>query len=229
MCGRFVQSSLAEDYARLFGIEERNFGNLMPRYNVAPTQTTWACVMGPDGRRDLALLRWGLVPHWSKGPDSRYSMINARAETVHKKPAYREAFKRRRCLVPADGFYEWRTEKGGKQPHFIHRTDGEPMAFAGLWEHWKSPEGGDGIDSCAIIVTEANELMQPIHDRMPVIVAPGDFERWLQASPEEAESLLPLLRPAPTAAMEAYPVSKAVNNPKNEAKELIERLAVGED
>jgi putative SOS response-associated peptidase YedK len=147
MCGRFVQSSLAEEYVQLFAIEERNFGNLMPRFNVAPTQMTWACVMSPAGQRDLVILRWGLVPHWSKGPDSRYSMINARAETVHQKSACRDAFRHRRCLIPADGLYEWKPGNG-KQCYFIHRMDGQPMAFGGLWERWKDRETGEVIDSC---------------------------------------------------------------------------------
>jgi putative SOS response-associated peptidase YedK len=229
MCGRFVQSSTSECYARLFDVEDRQLGNLTPRYNVAPTQTTWACLVAADGRRDLAILRWGLVPHWSKGPDSRYSMINARAETVHQKPAYRDAFRLRRCLIPADGFYEWKSVKGGKQPYFIRRQDAEPMAFAGLWEHWKDPQSGQALNSCTIIVTDANELMRPIHDRMPVILDPADFERWLGTGPEHARDLLPLLRPAPPEDLEAYPVARAVNSPKNEGRELIERVEPKED
>jgi putative SOS response-associated peptidase YedK len=227
MCGRFDQSSTSERYARLFGLEDMQRGNLAPRYNVAPTQSAWACILGPSGEHDLTILRWGLVPHWSKGPDSRYSMINARAETVHQKPAYREAFRLRRCLIPADGFYEWKPGNG-KQPYFIHRRDGQPMAFAGLWERWRSPEGGEVLNSCAIIVTDANELMQPIHDRMPVILDPADFGRWLDTSPERAQDLLSLLRPASAEDLEVYPVSRAVNSPKNEGKELIKRLEPNE-
>jgi len=223
MCGRFVQSSTSDQYAQLFGLEERNRGSLAARYNVAPTQTCWACLIGPKGQRDLAILRWGLVPHWSKGPDSRYAMINARAETVHEKPAYRDALRHRRCLIPADGFYEWMAGNG-KQPYFIHRSDGQPMAFAGLWEHWKSPETGEVIDSCTIIVTDANDLMRPIHDRMAVILELGDFERWLDPGAQDRDGLLELLRPSPSEGLEAYPVSKAVNNPRNEGRELSERL-----
>jgi putative SOS response-associated peptidase YedK len=158
-------------------------------------------------------------------PLTRYSMINVRAETVHQKPAYRDAFRHRRCLIPADGFYEWKPTGGkGKQPYFIHRQDGEPMAFAGLWERWRNPESGEVLNSCAIIVTDANDLMRPIHDRMPVILEPADFGCWLETSPEHAQDLLPLLRPASAEDLEAYPVSKAVNNPKNEGLELVERL-----
>lgn len=223
MCGRFAQSGPAERYAQLFGLEDRNRGNLAPRYNVAPTQTTWACLLGASGRPDLAILRWGLVPHWSKGPDARYLMINARAETVQDKPAYRDAFRHRRCLIPADGFYEWKPENG-KQPYFIHRKDVGPMAFAGLWEHWRSLETGQVIDSCAIIVTDANALMRPIHHRMPVILEPGDFGRWLDPAEKDRGALLALLRPAPSEGLEAYPVATAVNSPKNEGRELINRL-----
>ncbi len=223
MCGRFVQSSTSDRYAQLFGLEERNRGGLAARYNVAPTQTCWACLIAPNGKPDLSILRWGLAPHWSKGPDSRYSMINARAETVHEKPAYRDAFRHRRCLIPADGFYEWKAGNG-QQPYFIHRTDKQPMVFAGLWEHWKSLETGGVIDSCAIIVTDANDLMRPIHDRMPAILAPEQFERWLDPAAKDRDELLALLRPAPSEDLEAYPVSKAVNNPRNEGRELVKRL-----
>jgi putative SOS response-associated peptidase YedK len=227
MCGRFVQSSLAEDYARFFGVDERNFPNLMPCYNVAPTQTTWACIVGAEGKRHLTSLRWGLVPHWSKGPDSRYSMINARAETVHEKLAYRDAFRHRRCLIPADGFYEWKPGNG-KQPFFIHRQEGQPMAFAGLWEHWKDRESEEVLNSCAIIVTEANELMRPIHDRMPVILEPEGFRRWPETDPQDALGLLSLLGPTPAQGLKVYPVSKAVNNPNNDGRELIDRLKADE-
>jgi putative SOS response-associated peptidase YedK len=136
----------------------------MRRFNVAPTQTTWACLLSPQGQRDLTILRWGLVPHWSKGPDSRYSMINARAETIHRKPAYGEVFRRRRCLTPADGFYEWKPQNG-KQPYFIHRKDGESMALVGLWEHWRDRASGEVLNSCAIVVTDANDLMRSIRIR----------------------------------------------------------------
>ena len=176
MCGCFVQSSRAERFARPFGIEEQP-KEVAARYNIAPTQSAWVCGVGRDGRRSLQAPRFGLVPHWSQGSDSRYSMINARGETVHQKPAYRDAFRLRRCLIPADAFYEWqRTD--GKQPYCIRRRDGEPLAFAGVWDHWR---GADGkvIDSFAIITTAANRLMTPIHDRIPVILDSSEFERWL--------------------------------------------------
>jgi len=225
MCGRYTQHTGAKRYARLFGTEEPK-GQLMARYNVAPSQTTWACAINRrDGQRHLEILRWGLVPHWSKGPDARYSMINARAETVATKPAYRDSFRRRRCLIPADGFYEW-AQTNGKQPWYIHRADGEPMAFAGLWDYWKSPEG-EGIASCAIIVTDANALMRTIHDRMPVILPPEAFEQWLNPGMQDVGELLGLLKPCPSEDLEAYPVSRAVNDPRHEGAELIEAVGRG--
>ncbi len=167
MCGRFTLRTPTHRLAEAFGV--RDLPNLPPRYNIAPTQDAAVVRPGPEGEaRELAMLRWGLVPSWSEGP-SAYSMINARAETVATKPAFRAAFRHRRCLVPADGFYEWQRVDGGKQPYLVELASGEPFAFAGLWEHW---EGGDVIESFTIIVTEANELLRPIHERMPVILDP---------------------------------------------------------
>lgn len=228
MCGRFSQVGPSAAYAELFGVDDSEPGGPDARYNLAPTESAWACALGRDGRRHLQVLRWGLVPHWSKGPDSRYSMINARAETVHRKPAYRDAFRHRRCVIPADGFYEWRPLARGKQPYYIRRKDGRPMAFAGLWEHWKDRESGEVIDSCTIIVTDPNELVRPIHDRMPVILEPEAFERWLEPQARDLQALLALLRPAPGEGLEAYPVSKAVNNPRNDGPELIRPADAGD-
>ncbi len=179
----------------------------------------------PDGvGRELALPRWGLVPSWSAGPDSGYSMINARAETVATKPAFRRAFRQRRCLVPADGFYEWAKVGTRKQPYFIRLRSGEqPMAFAGLWEHWASHTGQDVIESFTIIVTEANDLLRPIHQRMPVILAADDYGRWLD--PEAADGR-ELLRLCPPESLEAHPVSTRVNNPRNNDHGLVEPVAM---
>ena len=149
MCGRFAQCADADTLARQFELE--TVPALTPRYNVAPTQPVLAVRIGDSGRRELTALRWGLVPSWSKGPDNRYSMINARAETVAEKPAYRAAFARRRCLIPADAFYEWRAGAHGKVPHAIRREDGAPFAMAGLWEHWTGADGSE-IASCTIMV-----------------------------------------------------------------------------
>ena len=222
MCGRFVQSSPVERYARMFGAAATV--ESAPRYNAAPTQPILAVRVAPSGMRELVPLRWGLIPAWSAGPDNRYSMINARAETVHQKPAYRDAFRRRRCLIPADGFYEWRQECSGREPYYIRLRDGEPFAFAGLWESWQQP-GGERIDSCTIIVTEANELVRPIHDRMPVILPPESHTAWLDPDQRDPARLLPLLRPYPAQAMAAWRVSRRVNNPRHDGPDLIERAA----
>jgi putative SOS response-associated peptidase YedK len=218
MCGRFTQTAL-ERYAELFGASAGIF--LRPSYNIAPSQQIVVCRRVDMGWRELVLLRWGLIPHWAKDPRTGYSMINARAETVADKPAYRDAFKKRRCLIPTDGFYEWKPGKPRKQPYFIHRQDGEPFAFAGLWEHWE--QEGYAIDSCTIIVTQANKLITPIHDRMPVILPPEHFEQWLDPG-QNKDALLSLLKPCADREMEAYPVGLAVNKPENNGPGLIERV-----
>ena len=187
MCGRFVQYSDPEIYASQFDLD--TVCEATPRYNVAPTQPVLAIRQSDEGRRALVRLRWGLVPAWSKGPDSRYSMINARAETVKSKPAYRNGFKHRRCLIPAEGFYEWKAGKGGKTPFLIRRQGGDPFAMAGLWERWHGGEG-ETIESCTIIVTDANDLVQEIHDRMPVILGPETLESFL-----DEEAPLELIEP----------------------------------
>ena len=192
--------------------------NIRPRYNLAPTQDA-PIVRMTGGDRELVMLRWGLVPSWSDGPDTRYRMINARAETVATKPAFRSAFKLRRCLVPADGFYEWRKAENGKQPYRIALQDGEPFAFAGLWERWGVP-GNEIVESFTIIVTEANELIRVIHDRMPVILDAADYDEWLQGSDGEH-----LLKPFSSDRMAAHPVSTYVNSPKNDDPKCIEPLA----
>lgn len=220
MCGRFTQRSPLSVYASMFGVG-LNILEGAPRYNVAPSQLVAVCRTAELGWRELVLLHWGLLPHWAKEPKTSYSMINARAETVASKPAYRDAFRKRRCLIPADGFYEWRPGKPRKQPYYIHRRDGKPFAFAGLWEHWE--QGKDTIETCAIIVTTANETIAPIHDRMPVILAPADFERWLDPK-QDAAGLLPLLKPAPAGDIEAYTVGLSVNSPQNDGPGLIEKV-----
>jgi putative SOS response-associated peptidase YedK len=221
MCGRFVQYSDPEVYAARFELDA--VCEAMPRYNVAPTQPVLAIRQSDQGKRELVPLRWGLVPFWSKGPDSRYSMINARAETVKSKPAYREAFKRRRCLIPAEGFYEWKAGQGGKTPFLIHRADTEPFAMAGLWERWRG-EDGESLESCTIVVTDANSLVHTIHDRMPVIVDEEDYGAWLDPTNDDAASLLAMLRPSDPAPLAMHEVSRRVNNPKNDGPELLETV-----
>ncbi len=164
-------------------------------------------------------MRWELVPHWAKDVKIGYKMINARAETVRTKPAFRSAFASRRCLIPADGFYEWQRSRTPRQPHYIRKRDGKPMAFAGLWEIWRG--GEEPLESCAIITTGPNTLMAPLHDRMPVILAPGAFEGWLVGSPEQAAGLL---KPYAGEDLEVYPVSRRVNNPRNDDAELLAQV-----
>ncbi len=223
MCGRYALATPVDELQRRFGFAERP--NLAPSYNIAPTQAAPVVRRRPDaGGRELALLRWGLVPAWSEGPDQRFSMINARAETVATKPAYRAAFRQRRCLVPADGFFEWRKLDGRKQPYFIRLGSGEPMAFAGLWERWTSRDGREAIESFTIIVTDANERLRPIHDRMPVIVAPEDHERWLDPGAADGRELL---KPCPPDWLEAYPVGTRVSSPRNDDPGLLEPVPQG--
>ncbi len=227
MCGRFVQFSDPEYYVSRYGVEIPCAVE-GPRYNVAPTQAVLAIRTEADGRRALIPLRWGLVPHWSKGIDPRYSMINARAETVHQRPAYRDAFRRRRCLIPAEGFYEWQALPEGKQPHLIRRADCAPFAMAGLWERWRDPATPDGpaLESCTIIVTDANALIAPLHERMPVILPEATHADWLDPGLDDREALRALLRPLSPAGWTAFPVSRAVNNPRNNGPELMEPLAL---
>jgi putative SOS response-associated peptidase YedK len=197
-----------------------------PRFNVAPTQPVAVVrcapdASGPEPERDWALLRWGLVPHWAKDPSIGNRMINARAETAAGKPAYRAAFRRRRCLVVADGFYEWQRTGGPKQPYFIRMRDDRPFAFAGLWESWEGPENAV-LESCTLLTTEPNELVEPIHNRMPVILAPHDYGKWLDTTVQDPEPLRPLLRPYAADEMIALPVGTHVNRPTHDAPKCIE-------
>ncbi|HRQ39068.1 MAG TPA: SOS response-associated peptidase [Chloroflexota bacterium] len=225
MCGRFALISSTEEVADALGVDHATIADIppaVPRYNIAPTQPVLAAYLDGDGRRRLTFYQWGLIPSWSKDVTIGSRLINARSETVTEKPSFRNAFKRRRCLIPADGFYEWQKLNGGKQPIYIHGTDGRPLALAGLWEVWQEPEG-TRLQTCTILTTTPNELMASIHDRMPVILEPEDFSMWLEpgAHPDEA---LHLLRPYPAAKMKAYPVSTAVNNPRNDTAACIQPL-----
>lgn len=214
MCGRYTIRRHQKELAERFGVTElfEEFDE-RPRFNVAPTQLVPVVVAGEAGDRALRGMRWGFTPSWSK--DGRPGPINARGETVASKPMFRAAYKRRRCLLPADGFYEWQARPGGgpKQPWYITRTDGDLFAFAGLWEHW---DGDGDVVSCLIITTTPNELMRPIHDRMPVIVAPGDYGAWLGGdAPGE------LLRPFPAGSLEARRVSTYVNSPRHDDERCV--------
>ncbi|MEO1204453.1 MAG: SOS response-associated peptidase [Pseudomonadota bacterium] len=214
MCGRFAFYSPAEATAKLFGVDDA--GNLDPRYNIAPTQYVPA-IRNAEDRREFVTLRWGLIPFWAKDPSIGNRMINARAETVAEKPAYRAAYGKRRAIVLADGFYEWRREGDSKTPYFITVADGKPFALGGLWEHWTDKETGETIDSVTLITTAANEFMQPLHHRMPMILGPERADEWLGGSTDMLETAA-----EQTPALAAWPVDRRVNNARNEGEELIE-------
>ena len=215
MCGRFAFYSPSEATAELFGVS-----GALPveaRYNIAPTQYVAAIRTGEGGARELAMLRWGLVPFWARDPASGNRMINARAETVAEKPAFRAAYRHRRCLVLADGFYEWHREGSVKTPYYISAADGRPFAFAALWENWNSKESDESIQSTTLITTEANEFMTSLHHRMPVVLSPATAGTWL-AGGEDA--LAYALEHIPE--LRAWPVDRRVNNARNEGEDLIE-------
>ncbi len=222
MCGRFAQRTDARKLAREFKVEE--VPEVEPRYNIAPTQDVLS-VRQIEDEREAVFLKWGLVPSWAKDVSMGAKLINARSETVTEKPSFREAFKKRRCIIPADGFYEWQRTEGRKQPYFFRMKDERPFGFAGLWERW---EGEDKrvINSCTILTTEANEVMRPVHDRMPVILHPDDYELWLGAEARELDYVKELLRPYPADEMSGHPVGVAINSPRNQGATLIERAAV---
>lgn len=224
MCGLYSLTTPVEGIIRLFDVSERP--NLRPRYNIAPTQDVTAVRQDEDGARHLVFFRWGLVPFWAKDLSIGARMINARAESVRQKPAFRAAFKRRRCLVPADGYYEWKKDKADKQPHRIVMEDGGPYAFAGLWESWSSPDGSE-VETCTIITTDASPPVAQIHNRMPVILDQEDFAAWLSGGDDEAERLL---RPyAGRRTLRAYPVDRRVGNVRNDDADLVRPLDEGEE
>jgi putative SOS response-associated peptidase YedK len=218
MCGRYMVLTSPEAIRRLFGyLEQPNFP---PRYNVAPTQPI-AIVRIAEGRRQFALVRWGLIPPWVKDPRAFSLLINARVESVNDKPAFRYAMRRRRCLVPADGFYEWKDEGGGrKRPYAVRPKDRAPVAFAGLWESWMGPNGEE-METAAIVTTAANRELASLHDRMPVVLPPDAFAAWLDCRNVDAETATALCVPACDGLLEAYAVSPAVNRADNDGPELI--------
>ena len=215
MCGRYALHANPQVIALQFGLSA--IPEFTPRYNIAPT-TEVLIVREPARSREAMRTRWGLVPRWAKDPAIGARLNNARAETVAEKPAFRDAYRRRRCLVPANGFYEWKAEGGRKQPYYIHPASGELFAFAGLWEKWSGPEGP--LETCVIVTTDANEKMRAIHDRMPVLIGPGDYALWLdgQAGSDPAA----LLRPCDPANIEIRRVSRAVNNARNDSQSIVE-------
>lgn len=217
MCGRYTLKAGARQLALLFDLRE--IPHITPSYNVAPTQDV-PVVIVEDGRT-LEMMHWGLIPSWADDPSIGSRMINARAETVAEKPSFRAAFKRRRALIAADGFFEWKKTDDGKRPYYLRLRDGEPFGFAGLWETW-SVDGGQEIRSCTIITTEPNDLAGEIHNRMPVILSPDLYDSWLQPDNDDREELLSMLAPYPAEGMEAYPVSRQVNKPANNDPSVIQ-------
>lgn len=221
MCGRFTLFQPPEAIAEAFQLPK--FLPWEPQYNIAPSQLVPTVLISPQqsNQRRFQLLRWGLIPSWAKEPTIGAKLINARAETVTEKPSFRSAFRQRRCLVVADGFYEWQRQERKKQPFYFRLQNGEPFAFAGLWERWESPNG-ETIESCTILTTAASQLVYPIHDRMPVILAPKDYDLWLDPA-VKLEPLQQLLRPY-SGEMTAYPVSTKVNNPTNNSLECVSEI-----
>ncbi len=218
MCGRFAFYSPAEATAALFGVNDAK--PVEARYNIAPT--TWVAAIrdAEDDVRELVMLKWGLIPFWAKDPSIGNRMINARAETVAEKPAFRAAYKKRRCLVLADGFYEWHTENGVKTPWFISAKSGEPFAFAALWENWHDKESDESIQSTTLLTTAANDFMATLHHRMPVVVSPDSADHWLAGGDDALEYAI-----EHTPEMQAWAVDRRVNNARNEGQDLIQAVS----
>jgi len=219
MCGRFTLTVDPADLQEAFA-DYRFPPQFAPRFNIAPSQPVLAVPNNGSNKADFFL--WGLIPSWSKDPGAGGRLINARGETLAEKPSFRGAYKYKRCLIPADGFYEWKAQPGTKikTPHFIHMKDRKPFAFAGLWDEWQGPDGST-VKSCTIITIEPNDLMATLHNRMPVILNPADYARWLDPSPQTPDQLQPLIKPFPSDNMSAYAVSTLVNTPANDRAELV--------
>lgn len=220
MCGRFALfidlSSLIEHFAVYLPGGQLD---LPLRYNIAPSQQVLGICRDADGLRRPRWFRWGLIPHWAKDVSISNRLINARSETAHQKPSFRQALRHRRCLIPANGFFEWQQTPEGKQPWFIRRKDRQPLALAGLWEHWDGPDGP--LDSCTILTTAANSLVARLHERMPVMFSPADYTLWLDDAVQDPAQLQPLFQPFADAALEMHPVSPVVNNPRHEGEECV--------
>lgn len=222
MCGRYSLTATPEEVRELFGYEDQP--NFPPRYNIAPTQPV-AIVRMEQGARRFALVRWGLMPPWVKDPSSFSLLINARAETAAEKPAFRGSMRHHRCLIPASGFYEWRKMgEGPKQPYWISPKEGGLVAFAGLWSDWSGADGSQ-VDTAAILTTTANEALRPIHNRMPAVIAPEDFERWLDTAHYEPRQVMDLLEPADDDLFDAIPVSTRVNAVRNDEAALQDKAS----
>ena len=221
MCGRFTLQTPEEKIRQTFHLMATRQLGLSPRYNIAPSEEI-PIIRNTDSFPDLHLAKWGLVPHWSKEPATRYSTINARIETVADKPAYRSAFKHRRCLIPADGFFEWKRVNNHKIPHYVRMQNHHLFAFAGIWDRWEG--NGQVLDSCSIIVMPANSVMKPLHERMPAIIAPAHYDLWLDARITEKDEIMGMLNAAPASQLIFYPVSQWVNTPANDDPRCIQAV-----
>jgi putative SOS response-associated peptidase YedK len=215
MCGRYVISVTGDVLAEVFGLTQTVA--FEPRWNLAPTQSAPVVVQGADGARRLTKMRWGLVPSWADDPSIGSRMINARSETAAEKPSFRRAFRSRRCIVPADGFYEWQAVPGArKRPHVFRRADGGVLAIAGLWESWAPRDGGSALETYAILTTAANDVVRPVHERMPVLLQQDGWRQWLDPGTSDVERLKSYLVPAPSANLVAHPVGDTVNDPRRD-------------
>jgi putative SOS response-associated peptidase YedK len=226
MCGRYALYAPTSELQRHFEASTDELqDDLSPRYNAAPMQWLPVVRQRPSGERVVHLLRWGLVPSWSRDESIATRLINARGETLAEKASFRAAYKSRRCIVPASGFYEWKREGKEKQPYYAHPTDGKLLGFAGLWEQWSLGDGGDCVDTFTVVTTDANDTMKPLHARMPVILAPSDYAAWLTKGTNPG-LLTGLVVPCPDAMLQVYPVSKAVGGVANDGPELIKPIVV---
>lgn len=223
MCGRYTNSAGTNKIEKEFNINLSE-SKSKPRFNIAPSQQIDA-VLNQDDKTILTELKWGLVPSWSKDPDIGNRMINARGETLAEKPSFREAFKKRRCIIPATGFYEWKKGAGGKQPYYFFLPDKPIFGFAGLYEEWTDKENGDLLETCTIITIEANDVLKPIHDRMPVILNAENYALWLDETANDTDQLQKLIVPYSAKEMDSYPVSKTVNIPDVDSAELIKSIS----
>lgn len=235
MCGRYSLCADNRQILTQFGMDPTTMSaGFVPRYNIAPGSSIpvilnkWPEQI-PGGRRVLESYQWGFIPHWAKDPKAIPHPINARAETVATQPFFREAFHKRRCIIPANGFYEWQKTGKDRQPWYFTRTDDKLLSFAGLWDEWHDPAAPEnaGLPTCTILVTQANAVLSPIHDRMPVVIGIRDYDRWLNPDFQDLDALQALLRPMPDRLLEGWPVSKAVNNPRKDGPELIARQVAG--
>ncbi len=225
MCGRFTNKAKPKEIEKEFSVKIKDKQLFAPRFNIAPTQNI-PVILEASGERIIDSLRWGLIPSWSKDDSFASKLINARAETLSEKASFKNAFKKQRCIIPASGFYEWqKASKGAKQPFYFYLKEKDVFGFAGLYENWLDKDSGEQIETFTIITTEANEVLKPVHDRMPVILKAKDYDQWLDAKENDIDNLQKLLAPFPANKMDSYKVSKNVNSPSNDSADLIEKMS----